>query len=393
MCGDSQCRELINPLKVILVNPTVRSLYHGALSLFPDDVSSKIFEILFKSRGRPRVYNRHLNESSLRLARGTVTFSLDFELAWAWRYSKRNASRCIEFGLRERDHVPRILEAFDRHRLPATWATVGHLFLDHCERGPDGKPHSHLPRIPYFENLRWKYHSGDWFDHDPCSDVTKAPAWYAPDLISQIMASPTGHEVASHSFSHIGFGPYCPHNVALAELMECREVMAKVGLNPESFVFPANDYGNFPAVAESGFSIIRYFPWWEAEISLPLRLSNGLWAVHASSYLQKGTETDRGKLANHRRYLQWFIDKAVKTRLNAHLWLHPSIPAIQIEEVLVPLLNHCAELQDRGLLSVMTMGDLVERARVQIPSKEYDLSGMRLSPGIAKPSFPSAEYS
>ncbi len=114
--------------------------------------------------------------------------------------------------------MPRILEAFDSRRLPATWAVVGHLLLGSCQRGVDGRAHPEIPRIEPFETPWWKFEGPDWFQHDPCTDVHRDPAWYAPDLVALIRDSPTGHEIASHTFSHMGLGTCCSHDVAVAEL-------------------------------------------------------------------------------------------------------------------------------------------------------------------------------
>jgi hypothetical protein len=63
---------------------------------------------------------------------GLVVFSADFEMAWAFRYSKTLASKAVEIGLKERENVPTLLDLFDKYQIPATWATVGHLFLNEC---------------------------------------------------------------------------------------------------------------------------------------------------------------------------------------------------------------------------------------------------------------------
>jgi len=52
----------------------------------------------------------------------------DFEMAWAWQYSKRASHRAVEIGLHERAQVPRLLAAFQEFGTPANmgycWSSV-----------------------------------------------------------------------------------------------------------------------------------------------------------------------------------------------------------------------------------------------------------------------------
>src|SRR5207245_11219094 len=88
-------------------------------------------------------------------AKAAVTISADFELEWAFRRVPESDRR-LE-GVRTRQNMPSLLAALEEHRIPITWATVGHLFLDHCERGDCGLAHANLPRParPYTEHGNW----------------------------------------------------------------------------------------------------------------------------------------------------------------------------------------------------------------------------------------------
>ena len=246
----------------------IRSVYSNVLGALPDRPGKAILRAVWRGMGRPSIDAAPGGAGGP--GPGSVTFSLDFELAWAWRYSRQLSHDAVALGLREREQFPRILAAFDSRRLPATWAAVGHLFLESCRRGPDGRAHPEIPAIAPFQTRWWKYEGPDWFAHDPCTDVTRDPAWYAPDLLGQLKESPTGHEIGCHSFSHLGLGPYCPHEAALADLQACRAVMDAAGLDVRTFVHPGNDYGNFAALREAGFTIFRMFPWSPGELSLPV---------------------------------------------------------------------------------------------------------------------------
>src|SRR6266581_350968 len=103
-------------------------------------------------------------------ALASATISADFELSWAWR-GWRSAEETRERATRERLDVPHLIGLLEEYGIPITWATVGHLFLEGCGRGEDGRAHPQIPRPPVMVNppamCRW---TGDWYRHDPCTD-------------------------------------------------------------------------------------------------------------------------------------------------------------------------------------------------------------------------------
>src|SRR5439155_5436053 len=137
-------------------------------------------------------------------AQASATISADFELSWAWR-GWRSAEETRLRAARERRNVSYLVPLLEEYDIPITWATVGHLFLECCERGTDSRAHPQMPR-PVMTTCRamasW---AGDWYAHDPCTDYRLDPLWYCPDLIRLILSSKVRHEIASHSFSHISF--------------------------------------------------------------------------------------------------------------------------------------------------------------------------------------------
>jgi len=96
-----------------------------------------------------------------------------------------------------------------------------------------------MPRPKLFENRNWSFHSGDWYQHDPCSDYKSAPAWYASDLIDKIISSGANHEIGCHTFSHLDFTyQNCPKQLADAEMDTCLKLAANKGITMISMVFP-----------------------------------------------------------------------------------------------------------------------------------------------------------
>src|SRR5687767_9232224 len=105
------------------------------------------------------------------LERGVFVLSLDTELAWG----SFDHTPVAAFANRYPDlrgTIRRLLDLFERYELSATWAVVGHLFLDSCQRGGDGRAHPECLRPQY----RWYPH--DWLGADPCTDRHTDPLWY-----------------------------------------------------------------------------------------------------------------------------------------------------------------------------------------------------------------------
>jgi hypothetical protein len=263
---------------------------------------------------------------------GVVMISADFELAWAWRFDKHSpdpVKASLELARKERKNVPGILDLCEKHHIPVTWGTVGHLFLEHCQHGT-GRPHPEIQRLPYFENEWWKYGSGDWFDSDPCSSVETAPEWYAPDLIRQILDSKAGHEIGCHTFSHISCNDNtCPPAVLRSELKTFGEAAAPFGIKPESFIFPGHTMGNYDTIRNEGYTSMRTN--FINVLGYPELTPNGLWE-HKTTM-----ELNRNPLFpvkhNIHRY-KAIINKCIQNHQVCNFWFHPSFDEVNMKRIL-----------------------------------------------------------
>jgi peptidoglycan/xylan/chitin deacetylase (PgdA/CDA1 family) len=279
--------------------------------------------------------------------KAAVSLSADFELAWAFRNSASDDRD--RKAQRTRENIPFLLALFEKHEIPITWAAVGHLFLDRCERGPDGRPHPDMPRPP--RNARW---DGDWYRHDPCTDVQTDPFWYCPDLIRLIQASPARHEIGTHSFSHVDFSPETstPDLVA-AEMDRCRKVMHPFGIEPRSLVYPYNLMGDshLALLAEKGITCVRQrSP--KVRLSYPDRDPSGVHRIVESMNLRLPRFYDYAQKA------RIYLEEAVRRRAAYHLWFHPSDPLPVFDGGLRPIVEHLAALRRDGLVWIATMGEL-----------------------------------
>src|SRR3974377_2241465 len=118
-----------------------RQIYRWLHAHLPPVLADLMSQLLYMSGFKPIVYSLPETSKSASLNRGVVLFSIDFELAWAFRFSRTRGPRYKALALREREQVPRILAMLDSFSIPATWATVGHLFLESCRRGSNHLPH------------------------------------------------------------------------------------------------------------------------------------------------------------------------------------------------------------------------------------------------------------
>lgn len=322
---------------------------------------------------------------------GALVISLDFELHWGVR-------DCVPLDKAERKRlliaramVPKILALFSEYSIRATWATVGALFADSGEQfnafAPRTRPAYAASTLnPYIEKL------GRSEQDDPFH--------FAPSLIREI-ASTSGQEIASHSFSHY----YCMEKgqdgeAFEADLVSAVSIARHCGYRLESFVFPRNQANRayFSVAARHGIRVIRAVGeagpyaamdfngqkrWKHRGARLLDTFTNVYgaqtvpWPVHESPAILKPS-----------RYLQpcrsWLrpldslkIDRIVSQMKAAaeegtvfHLWWHPEDFATGGDanlSVLRQVLCAFCELRDRKRMRSLNMADTI---RVKARSKQ-----------------------
>lgn len=302
-----------------------------------------------------------------------VVISLDAELAWGFHDLDDPPTARIEGA---RGAWNRLVDLFERGDVPATWAVVGHLFLDEC----DGVHADH----PAGEA---------WFARDPGGDRASNPNWFGRDLIDRIHDGDVGHEIGSHTFSHVEFGdPSTDRAVADAELRLANEVADDYGVDLDSLVFPRNNAGHLDVLADNGFTCYRGNAprrWYqELPVRAPGKLAtyalkrshppiveptvdrHGLVDVPASLYLFDLEGVGRSLIAP---FSPTPVLQQVEAGLEAlaereegvfHLWLHPNNVTAESDfrrlEAVVDLINDYR--RDRGV-TVETMRDVAASVR------------------------------
>jgi peptidoglycan/xylan/chitin deacetylase (PgdA/CDA1 family) len=320
-------------------------------------VKAILSKINFKSGRNPVIkgvadYTRFIPEPY----KAVVIFSADFELAWAWRYTKSAQNplqKALDKAKLERENIPRILALCEQYYIPVTWFTVGHLFLENCEK-IDGIPHPELPRPPNFENDWWRFEGADWFEHDPCTDYKTDPLWYCPDLIEMILGSKVNHEIGCHTFSHID----CRDNTCTsvhfqAEIEACIKAAMRLGIaNMRSFVHPAHAIGNLDTLAKLGFTSYRSN--YANILGYPKKHKNGIWEFEQTADFVYRKEWS----VNYHifRYIE-IIKRAIKSHTLCYYWFHPSFDAAFVEKILPEVFKFIND--NRNKIWVTTHSDYV----------------------------------
>ena len=181
-------------------------------------------------------------------APGTFLLTFDVELAWGLFFDRRWRERALAKYGAVREVLPEVLGILERHDVRATFAFVGHLFLDRCERVA-GVAHPEMPRP---ENL---WFDGDWYDFDPTTDAETDPLWYGPDLVAAVRAARPEHAIGLHGFSHAFLDR--SREVARAEMAAAKAAARSAGVEARSFVYPRNLVGFTDELVPAGLSRYR----------------------------------------------------------------------------------------------------------------------------------------
>ncbi|MBN1932416.1 MAG: polysaccharide deacetylase family protein [Desulfobacterales bacterium] len=341
----------------------IRKGYSLLRGMLPLSGKASLTKLVYVFSGKPFVKDDKISieDKFPNKERGGAIFSADFEMAWAFRFTKE-ATDPYEFALKkarqERANLPLILKKFEEHGIPVTWATVGHLFLESCQENT----HGWMKKMPHFTNRFWQFTAGDWFDHDPYSNFREAPEWYAPDLIKAIRDSRVKHEFATHTFSHIDFSDKnCPVEVADDEIKASLEAINSFGLpGPVSICFPSGSWGNVPVLKKYGITIYRR-KLKEVQLAYPYYDDLGLLVTLSSDAFDRSYPS-WSSCDYQKRYMKT-IDKAIKTNTIAHFVFHPSMDPWMINEVLPKVLGYAAAMRSQGKLWIGTMGEISRHIR------------------------------
>jgi len=278
----------------------------------------------------------------------------DFELAWAWRFSKfyqNSKNHAEQRAIIERRNIPIILELADTFQIPLTFATVGHLALEICEKDNENY-HPDIFKIQPFNDNYWRYTEG-WFNYDTCENPETSKFYKCPDLIQLILNSKVKHEVACHTFSHINCNEkVCSHQVFESEIEKCKKIFNKLGIELTSFVFPGNVLGYIKLLKDFGFNSYRDDN--NDILGYPKQVLPGFWEIKSTSQI---IFRDYWSLNYNIRYYLKIIKKAIETNSVCYLWFHPSHSEQEFFSILSSIFDFSNNERDK--IHISTTGDYI----------------------------------
>jgi len=307
---------------------------------------------------------------------GTVTLSVEIELGWGV-HDIGEYGHLSEDGRAEREFLRKLLDVCDETEIPISFDAVGHLLLASCEGSHAG---------PYPDG---------WFDADPGTDVAVDPLFYAPDMIENVRARSTDHELCTHTFSRTPHGSVSTAAVD-ADLGHAQRVHEDVlGERTRSLVPPRHMAPPSHVLRSNGIDVVREAANRRASNLLgrakelllgppPMgdpTIEDGVCRTLSTTYpnlaaasLPSGKRPakplfravpTRIRQRFHRQYLERATMQAIERDTHLHLWCH--LYDIANDAQLAPLagyLRTLERLRDRGRVDIAVMERLPERVPV-----------------------------
>ncbi|OGZ27132.1 MAG: hypothetical protein A2365_00485 [Candidatus Nealsonbacteria bacterium RIFOXYB1_FULL_40_15] len=177
--------------------------------------------------------------------RPIFVLSLDVELAWG-TFDKNGLKKYSRHFKKTRNAIDSLLDLLKEYEIKATWAFVGHLFLDRCD-----KNHSDVLR-PFYS-----WYGKDWHSLDPGTDIERDPFWYGKDILLKVKNAWPKQEIATHTFSHVIMDEECAEETARSQIKKCIELAEEEGIKIKSMVFPRNRVNHTKALGELGIRTFR----------------------------------------------------------------------------------------------------------------------------------------
>lgn len=305
---------------------------------------------------------------------GTFVLSLDTEFAWG-SFDKGLSPELVRAAEWEnREGIARLLDLLCRRRISATWAFVGHATLERCSGHRELEP------------VRYKWYSGDWFQHDPATDESQNPEWYARSCFLRVLHAPYPQEIAFHSFSHVIFGNSgTPRKRATQEFDACRKIAREFGIRGSAFIYPRNQVAFLDELRQAGFQtfrgpdVARFRTRSDAAnkvlgvladflalgpLTVTPNLDHGLVVLPGSLMLRSmdGWRRFIPRRARLARIMKG-VERCIREGAAFHLWFHP-INLYSQQQAMFDLLEECFDrlslLRDQGDLRISTMGELTD---------------------------------
>lgn len=181
-------------------------------------------------------------------------------------------------------------------------------------------------------------------------------------ILKPLLESNIKHDIGSHGYSHKVF-PELSITEADTELRMISTGMKKLGIVPQSFVFPKNKVAHLSLLEKYGYRCYRSSGNFRSD-TMYVEKHGKLYDIHPSFYLGQSMSPI---------FLKKILDLAVARNLPFHVWFHlwnfgetSSLIKKSVNNVFFPLFKHAKKKEKSGMLTFETMLSTAERMETNV---------------------------
>jgi len=261
-----------------------------------------------------------------------------------------------------------LVEIFDRHAMPATFAYVMAFTMDATER------ERFADSFDVDDDC-----SGGWLRHYRAAREAGAlEGWFQPSALETVRRHPQ-HEIACHGFCHRPLSEGVLSAEAARMELDTADRIAKLkGVKLSTFIFPRNQVGHVSILTEKGYigyraarprprgrfgrlrALAEEFDIWPRPERPERPATGGIVRIPAGYFFnwRFGARRRVPPAITVRRWKN-LLDRAAAEDGVAHLWFHPHnlITGPQTRVPLEKVLAYAAKLRTEGRLKVVTQED------------------------------------
>jgi peptidoglycan/xylan/chitin deacetylase (PgdA/CDA1 family) len=180
---------------------------------------------------------------------------------------------------------------------------------------------------------------------------------------NRLLDSNIKFEIAAHGYSHRAFTSMSV-NEAEKEMKMIDRAMRKLGIRPESFIFPRNAISHLDLLEEHGYRAYRGSGGLFRDSNRIVR-HRRLYDMHPSLFITRDANS---------KFLMKVLDVSIARRLPLHIWFHPKDLGMNeremkssIRRVYRPFFEYVLENQQRNLLQSETMSSAIDFVEKSVP--------------------------
>ena len=277
--------------------------------------------------------------------KASFVLSIDLELAWGVR-DKLSSSILKKIIDTERLICENLINIFEENEIPVTWAVVSAL-LDNKNKMINDQNHK---------------------------------AWYAPDILDNILRSKINHLIASHSYGHKEFNK-CSREEIIIDFEKSSSVFKSININTDVFVFPRNQVFHLDILKKNQFKTYRSVDrsWYKRiynynkllgkmsniiDKTFPIKTNSVMSSIDKfglieipSSILLISKNGIRTIISNYSMFkkVKDGIDLAIHRNECFHIWFHPSNFYYKTDsqfDLLKKIINYVNSKREQGLIEI-----------------------------------------